>query len=203
MLRVHCTGMHCVWNRNVRDTSNVSGDKRLSPYANLLRYPKLQCDMYVDILVGKCVSLDGNKYTAFYGTIFGWCYADPIKLRNEVHYTLRGLFERIGVPSVLIPDNAGELTGGNFRKIALRYGSTIHPIEAYTPNQNIAEGLIREVKRSYRRIMHSTNTPECCWDRCIRHTTIVRSHTAFGSPQLQGKTPTHLLTGQSPDISFM
>ena len=73
----------------VRDTTNVSGDKRLSPYANLLRYPKLQCDMYVDILVGKCVSLDGNKYTAFYGTIFGWCYNRWFQTCQETHSNLR------------------------------------------------------------------------------------------------------------------
>ena len=175
----------------------------MSPYANILRYPKLQCDMFCDILHGRCVSLDDNKYTAFYGTIFGWCYADPIKDRSDVHHTLRSLFEAIGVPAVLIPDNAKELTEGLFRKVALRYGSSIHPIEAYTPNMNIAEGLIRETKRFYRRTMAATNTPECCWDRCLRYTTITRSHTAFDSPRLQGRTPTHLLTGGSPDISFI
>ena len=48
----------------IRDTSNVSGDRRLRPYSNILRYPKLFCSVFVDILHGKCTSLDGNKYCA-------------------------------------------------------------------------------------------------------------------------------------------
>ena len=44
----------------IRDQSQVSGDRRLNPYANILRYNKLFCPMYVDIMYGRCTSLDGN-----------------------------------------------------------------------------------------------------------------------------------------------
>lgn len=140
---------------------------------------------------------------AVYATPFWWIWADPIKSREDVHYTLDPLFKKVGVPKVFIPDNAKELTQGRFRKKALRAGAAIHPIEAYTPNANMAEGGIRELKRAHRRSMAAKNTPECCWDRSMRYHSLTRSYTALDLHQLGGKVPMTLLTGNTADISFI
>ena len=37
--------LECTTQLAVRDTTDVSGDRRLKPYANLLKYPRLNCNM--------------------------------------------------------------------------------------------------------------------------------------------------------------
>ena len=80
----------------------------------------------------------------------------------------------------------------------------ITPIEAYTPNANIAEHGVRELKRQYRKVMLATNSPECLWDCCMEHLANIRSHTALSIRELNGETPpAKLMTGETPDISHL
>ena len=87
-----------------------------------------------------------------------WVYGIPRK--GDAHSTLDQLFRQCGVPSVLIPDNAPEPTQGLFKKKALQAQCPIKPIEAYTPNANKAEMLIREIKRMLKRVMVETGSRE-------------------------------------------
>ncbi len=64
------------------------------------------------------------------------------------------------MPQAIIPDNAKELTLGNFQKKCRKAQCPILPIEAYTPNANMSEMTIRELKRLYRRIMIATGASE-------------------------------------------
>ena len=74
-----------------------------------------------------------------------------MRKRSEAPFSLDVLFHKYGIPRVMVPDNAGELTQGDFAQKLKRAGCIIEPIEAYTPNQNKAESAIRELKRAYRR----------------------------------------------------
>ena len=85
----------------------------------------------------------------------------------------------------------------------MRAGAAILPIEAHTPNANQAEDVIRELKRSYRRMMIATNSPEVLWDKCLSYLAHVRSHTALSIKSLNGEVPAALLTGDTPDISHL
>ena len=74
---------------------------------------------------------------------------DPIQSRADTASSLNKLFARYGIPKTIVPDNAKELTEGDFARTASRAACQIHPIEAYTPNQNIAETGIREILQGY------------------------------------------------------
>ena len=187
----------------VRDFTNVTGSRRLKPIHEQLKHRRLDVEMYCDILEGKCVSLLGNRYTTVYCTPFHWISVDPMEKKGDAHKTLDNLFRTVGVPRVIIPDGGGELKQGEFARKASRAQSNIHPIEAYTPNANIAEDGIRELKRAYRRAMISTNTPACLWDLCLVHTALIRQHTVNSIRELQGRTPAARLTGDTDDISFL
>ena len=189
--------------RAVRDFTHSTAGRRLRPYAYQLRYPRLDVDVYCDILHGKVKSLLGNKCCAVYCTPFHWIAVDPIEKESDVHQTLDTLFRRIGFPRALIPDNAQSMTEGEFKKKALKAQVPILPIEAYTPNANIAEDGIRELKRAHRRTMAATNTPEVLWDLSLVYHALVRSHTALNIRELQGEVPATLLTGDTADISFI
>ena len=187
----------------VRDFTNVTGSRRLKPIHHQLKYRRLDVEMYCDILEGRSVSLLGNRYAAVYCTPFHWIAVDPIKEKSDAHKTLDTLFRSVGVPRVIIPDDAAELTKGEFKRKADRAQALIHPIEAYTPNANIAEDGIRELKRAYRRAMAATNTPACLWDLCLVHTALIRQHTVSSIRELQGEVPATRMTGETGDISFL
>jgi hypothetical protein len=158
----------------VRDFTHTTGGRRLKPYAYQLRYPRMNAEMYTDILIGRCKSLSGNRYAQVYATPFHWVTVIPIPLKSDAHLTLNELFRKVGVPRVIIPDNAKELTEGDFKKKALRAGLAILPVEAYTKNANLAEDAIQDLKRVYRRTMIAMNLPEVLWGKCLVYLALVR-----------------------------
>jgi hypothetical protein len=187
----------------IRDFTHSTGGRRLKPFAYQLRYRRLKADMYTDTLIGKTKSLLGNNYVQVFATPFHWVMAIPMEKKSDAHFTLDTVFKRVGVPVTVIPDNAKELTEGLFRKKVLRASSSLHPIEPHTPNANLAEDVIRELKRSYRRAMLATNAPQCLWDLCLQYVASVRSHTALSIRELEGEVPATILTGDTPDISHL
>ena len=100
----------------VRDFSDASGSRRLKPYASLLKWKRLAEDLYTDTMFAKCKSLRGNTCCQMYASPFHWIYARPMKKKSEAHYTLDELFSKFGVPRAIIPDNAKEVTEGDFLK---------------------------------------------------------------------------------------
>ena len=132
----------------VRDFTESEGGKRIRPSAWVLNFRRLDCDVYCDTVYGDCRSLRGNKYCHIFATPFHFVRAFSMKSRNECHHALDQWLQQIGVPRVIIPDGAGEFTGPEslFVKKSRKVQCPIHPIEAYSPNQSIAEDVIQELK---------------------------------------------------------
>jgi hypothetical protein len=195
--------LECTTQLAIRDFSHTTGGRRLNPYSYQLKYPRLNVEMYTDILIGRTKSLLGNNIAQVYATPFHWVAVYLMESRSDAHYTLDTLFRRVGLPRVMMPGIAKEMTEGHFKKKVLRAGAALHPIEAYTPNSNLAEHVIRELKRSYRRMMLSKNSPECLWDLCLQYVAAVRSHTALAILELDGEVPATRLAGDTPDISHL
>ena len=80
---------------------------------------------------------------------------------------------------------------------------SVQPIEAYKPNQNLAEDSIRETRQIFTRAMTKKNTPRVIWDRCFVWSSDVRRKVAWNIRKLNGQTPETILTGDSDDISQM
>jgi hypothetical protein len=102
-------------------------------------------------------SLQGNKCAQIYTTWFQWVVAYPISSKADAHYTLDRLHREYGIFHTIIPDNAKELTQGEFHRKALKTGTHVAPIEAYSHNQNLAESAIRELRRMFRKAMRQTH----------------------------------------------
>jgi hypothetical protein len=73
--------------------------------------------------------------------------------------------------------------------------------EPYSQWQNLAELLIRELKKAVRRIMFNTMTPKKLWDECMQFVAEIVSHTPNNSPEMRGRIPQTLVTSETPDIS--
>jgi hypothetical protein len=91
----------------------------------------------------------------------------------------------------------------NSSENALRAGSAINPVEAYTHNQNLAESAICNLRRMFCKAMRATNAPYVLWDHCMELMSELRSHTVLSTQSLDGDTPITKLTGDTPDISHL
>jgi hypothetical protein len=102
----------------VQNFADSGGGKRIRPSAWVLNFGRLNCDVYCDTLDGEGKSLRGNKYCQIFATPFHFVRAFLMKTESDCHHALDEWLQQIGVPRVLILDNAAELTGGLFEKKA-------------------------------------------------------------------------------------
>ena len=98
----------------VRDFSTTTGGRRLKPSHWVLKHKRLESEVYTDTLIGKCKSIRGNKVAQVYATPFHYVKAFPMKSKGDAPESLDDFFYEVGVPQVMIPDNAKELTRGDF-----------------------------------------------------------------------------------------
>jgi hypothetical protein len=185
----------------VRDHSHSLGTRRLRHSTQQLKYRRLNSVVYTDTMFAGCKSLQQNTCAQVYVTPFEWTRVYPIKSKKDAHLTLDLLHHQYGVFHTIIPDNARELTQKDFLDKACCAGSIIHPVEAYTPNQNHAESSIRELKRMYRRAMVESSAPRVLWDHCFELQAQIRSHTALDMLSLARDIPETMLLGDTTDIS--
>ena len=76
-----------------------------------------------------------------------------------------------------------------------------HVSAPYRPDENPAEGCIREIKRRLYRIMHKNNIPRCLWDFVLAWVCKTGNVTVSSSHYAEGRTPLEILTGETPDIT--
>jgi len=136
-------------------------------------------------------------------TDFQWTKAYPLRTKADAHLYLDSLFSRVGILKRIIPDNAPALVQGDFKRKLLRASVDIKPVEAYSPNQNLAETRIRELKRAYQKLMRSTNCPAVLWDFAFEYVAEVGSQTTHPLHALQGDVPQTILLGDTADISHL
>ena len=120
-----------------------------------------------------------------------------------MHEALDRLIWDHRIPYCIIPDNTPELVAGEFKRKALRYGTSFKLVEAWTPNQNLAESAIQEIKRSYRWAMWKSNAPGILWDHCLELIAELRSNMVLNLSSLGGDSPHTKLTGNTADISHL
>ena len=80
----------------------------------MLDYKRIQGTVYTDTFHGVCKSLRGNLYSQVHATDYQYTRTHPMKKRSDVHETLEDFFRDVGVPSLMVSDEATELTDGQF-----------------------------------------------------------------------------------------
>ena len=79
-----------------------------------------------------------------------------------------------GWPEKLTFDGLQEQCGEkiDFMSNVRKYSIDYHVTEPYRPNHNFAEGVIREIRRKWFRVMVRKNVPQRLWDyglQCVRY----------------------------------
>ena len=83
------------------------------------------------------------------------------------------------------------------RKHEVKY----HISASRTPNQNPAEGCIRELKKRWFRIMVKKKVPRRLWDYGLVWVSETGNLTVSSSKYAHGRTSIEIITGDTPDIS--
>jgi hypothetical protein len=144
--------------------------------------------MYVDLVQMKVKSMRGNLYALVVCTPFGWTRVFPLTKKSDAHEGLDLLHRQVGVPNRMIADGGGAFMK-EFAAKARRAGSLLVYTDPGTPRHNLAEGAIRELKRSYRRLMNRVESPGRLWDDCFELLALQRNHTALSIYSLSGQVP--------------
>ena len=150
-------------------------------------------------------SLTGNTCTQLFSHKCGFNAPYHMERANGdcVGSALGDFIHEFGIPENLTFDGALVQTGrktlfqNNLRKYHIKW----HVSQPYRPNENPAEGSIREVKKKYIRLKSKYNVPDRLWDFLVTYVCEIGNVTATSSKYSNGRTPLEIISGNTPEIS--
>jgi transposase InsO family protein len=101
-----------------------------------------------------------------------------MKLKYSAGSKLNELCSSVGIPAILVTDNADEETGGEWETVQRKHLIPQRYTEPRTPWKNKAELEIGEEKAHYHRIVHRAQALEALWDHGFEHTDQIFQNTA-------------------------
>jgi hypothetical protein len=164
---------------------------------------QLSGEWFTDTVFGPVKSADGNKYGQIYanGAYFATFY--PMDSKSKAGDSLKVFCKEFGVPEVLRHDGAKEMTGKRteFRNQVRKHNIQTHVSEPEMHNQSPAEGVVREARKKWYRVMFKKRVPTIYWDYGMRWVTETMSRTHLRAHTINGGVPLQGITGDTIDIS--
>ena len=154
-------------------------------------------------MYGRAKFLDGSVGAQVFANKEFFVTAYPTESKKLCGKALKTFCTEFGAPEKLTFDGAKEQvkSGTDFMKVVREYEIIPHVIEPDRHNQNRVEGVIREVRKKWYRIMLKKRAPRRLWDYGLRWVCEIMQRTASWSGSLEGRPPLEVLTGESLDIS--
>ena len=160
-------------------------------------------DWSTDTMDGKFKSIEGNRYAQVFANKSYFAQIYPMDSKSKAGDALRLFCQEFGVPERLTFDGSKEQTQKKteFMKQIRTHNIDYHVSEPNLHNQNFVEGVIRELRRKWFRIMVRKRVPKELWDYGMRWVseTMALTYTTAGS--LRGQVPLTNVTGETADIS--
>ena len=166
---------------------------------------RLEGKFSTDTLYGKVVSLRRNKASQIYSHKCGFKSAyDMSRVNNEtVGQSLNDFIFEYGAPSHLTYDGAAVQVGSRttFQDAIRKANISYHVSGPRRPNENPAEGAIRDIKLRWYRLQAKKNVPERLWNFGISYVCETGNIIPTRSKYSRGRTPIECISGDTPDIS--
>ena len=165
--------------------------------------PRLRGVVYTDTMHGHFKSLDRNKYAQIFATEGYFAAAYPMESKALAGDALKEFITDYGVPDKIIMDGAGEQTGkrSTFMEQVRKHHIDYHVTEPERYNQSRVEGVIREIRKKWFRVMTKKHVPKRLWDYGLRWVVEIMQRTASDAGTLHGRTGLEKVTGETPEIS--
>ena len=163
----------------------------------------LSGDWSTDTMDGRAKSLEGNKYAQVFANKAYFSQIYPMDSKGKAGNALRLFCQEFGVPETLTFDGSQEQNGKNtqFMKQIRSHNIDFHVSEPNLHNQNPVEGVIRELRRKWYRIMIHKRVPNEFWDYGLKWVSETMSLTHNSAGNLNGQIPLTQVTGETADIS--
>lgn len=166
---------------------------------------RLSSNFATDTVYADIPSLENFKYAQVYTNKNGFSAVYPMKriTGDEIGETLKDFANEFGIPDHLTYDRAAAQVGRGtlFQKMIRTYDIQTHSSEKERPNENPAEGGIRQLKMKWYRAMHKRKVPPRLWNYGLKWVSEIGNVTANSSKYSRGRTPLEIITGETPDIS--
>jgi hypothetical protein len=165
--------------------------------------PLLRGDFYTDTMDGRSNSINGNRYAQEFSNKHFFVITFPRATKAGAGDALRQFINEFGRPEQSTFDGSQEQCGrktefmANVRKYSVDFRIT----EPHRPNHNFAEGVIREIRKKWFRIMVRKNVPQRLWDYGLQWVCNIQNCTSNSSRGLNGRCPLEQITGKTVDIS--
>ena len=165
--------------------------------------PRIKGTMYSDTYIGNVVSLDGNRYAQVFANESHFIKSYPMEKKSLAGDALKQFISDYGVPDKLVVDGSKEQTkrGTEFYQQCRKHNIDLHQIEPYRHNQSKVEGVIREARKRWFRLMAKKKVPHRLWDYGLQWVCETSQLTASEAGNLNGRTALEQMTGETPDIS--
>lgn len=158
-----------------------------------------------DLAYFKVKSLHQNIAAQIYSHKCGFMSPHPIpRVDGEnIGNTLSEFISDYGIPDHLTFDGAAAQVGSQTRLMKLVKKNEInwHVSAPRRPNQNPAEGSIRELKKKFYRIKLKKGVSDRLWDYLVKWVCEINNVTVNSSRYAGGRTPMEIITGVTPDIT--
>ena len=111
--------------------------------------------------------------------------------KSKAGDALRVFCAEFGIPEKLVHDGAKEMTGNKteFQKQVSKFDIKSRQSEADMHNQSPAEGVVREVRRRWYRIMFRKKVPKVYWDYGMRWVCETMLRTFLRDQRIDGGVP--------------
>ena len=150
-------------------------------------------------------SLRGYKASQIYSHKCGFKTAYHLSQVNndQVGQSLNDFIFEYGAPSNLTYDGAAVQVGSKttFQDTIRKANIQFHVSGPRRPNENPAEGAIRDIKMRWYRIQTKKNVPNRLWDFGISYVCETGNIIPTSSKYSKGRTPIECISGETPDIS--
>ena len=166
---------------------------------------RLEGKFSTDTLYGKVQSLRGYKASQIYSHKCGFKVAYHLSRvnNNQVGQSLNDFIFDYGAPNHLTYDGAAVQVGKNtvFQDTIRKAHILYHVSGPRRPNENPAEGAIRDIKMRWYRLQTKKNIPDRLWDYGISYVCETGNIIPTSSKYSKGRTPIECISGETPDIS--
>jgi len=170
----------------------------------IFRLPRLGGEWFTDTVFVPVKSSDGNICGQLFANERYFATFYPMDSKAKAGNALRTFCREFGIPESLRSDQAPEMCGRKteFQKQIRQHDIKHHVAEANMHNQSPAEGVAREIKRRYYRIMFRKRVPRIFWDYGYRWTAEIMSLTHCQAHRFDGGgIPLQSIAGETVDIS--
>ena len=185
---------------------NVEAENRTIPRRHyksrfaFLKEKRVNDTFHSDTFFPTAKAIDGETCSQlFLGRKSDYMYVKPMKTESHSFRALQDFGRKVGLPKVIKTDNAATEVGTKWTNWCRDHCVDTKYTEPYSPWQNIAEQGIGNLGTMVRRCMRAFGAPISRHAWCQKWCADVRN--ILASRKLEWRTPTEILTGDTPDIS--